>query len=65
MADQVLDERVKTQMLHDFREIEAQAGGRRYAQYFTIAQALCERTGVATIDKTQVQTLRNEFMGEK
>lgn len=62
MADQALDEQAAETLLHDFRDIEADAGGKRHQHYIDIAKQLCEQYQIPFLDTSEFKTIDNEFM---
>jgi hemerythrin-like domain-containing protein len=62
MAAQVLDGNAADQLLSDFKNIEAMAGGHRHREYIAVAKQLCEEYGVDFVDDSQLRTLNAEFL---
>lgn len=62
MAGQVLDGSAAEQLLSDFKNIEAMAGGKRHREYIAVAKQLCDEYGVAFVEDARLQTLNAEFL---
>jgi hemerythrin-like domain-containing protein len=62
MANQSLNSADMDKMLQDFKQIEADAGGDRHAQYIEVTRHLCEQYGVPFLEQSQIQAITAELM---
>ncbi|MFQ5751152.1 MAG: hemerythrin domain-containing protein [bacterium] len=62
MAGNVLDPALAENLLSDFKKIEADAGGKRHAEYLAVAKQLCEQYGIDFVDDSQIKTITSELM---
>ncbi len=62
MANNVLGDRGGDNLLSEFRQIEADAGGKRHAEWLGVARKLCERHKIPFVEDGEIGTLRAEFL---
>ncbi len=61
MAGQVLNDTTAETLLADFKRIEAEAGGKRHAEYLEVARKLCEAYDIPFLNSDQIPTITAEF----
>ncbi len=62
MAEQALPEADKTQLVQDFKAVEASAGGNRHAKYMQVIEDLCRQYGVKAPDMKDFRHIEEWFM---
>ncbi len=62
MADHVVPENMKENLLEDFKKIEQEAGNRRHREYIQLARQLCEQYQVPFLNEDQIPNIHLEFL---